>query len=615
MEGNQQKEDSNFTLTDIEELAVAILDTLTDPVMVIDSGNTIIYVNQSFTDATGFSAAELRGAKPPFPFWPREHAGENIPDYCRRSEVLFYPKSGARFRVPLSVKQIEGNNHSLYHIISWVNNPANKKEEEAARRSGVFMSRIVEYAPNPVLVANLDSSIEYVNPALESLTGYTSAELVGKNAPYPWWPPEMIEQFLHEDVIGRHLKAVTRQERLYMKKSGEMFWVNITIATIRESGKTRYFLSNWVDITEHKRVMDSIKESSEYSSSILINSPNPILVYDPDASIRYVNPAFEKLTGFSAHELIGVKPPFPWWPEEHRRQRGQMLIQSLQSDVMRAERIVRSKSGEYLTVDITRSTVRDSTGNCKFNISIWVDITEQIRMRRNLEFYAEQITRAQEEERKRIARELHDDTAQALSLLGLEIESIGRKNDLHREALPGIMEDLRNKVSRVLNDVRRFSHELRPDLLDHLGLIMAVENMVDEMGQVNQIETGFEVLGDEYRLSGERELLIFRIIQESLNNIRKHAQAKVVKVKVKFKPERVLILIADNGKGFDVSRVMNELANRKNLGLLGMRERVRLMGGRLSILSRTQQGTMIFVSVPSKSREMNGDQAGAVNTG
>jgi PAS domain S-box-containing protein len=344
---------------------------------------------------------------------------------------------------------------------------------------------------------------------------------------------------------------------------------------------------------------------------IVTNSPNPIIVHNPDGAIRYVNPAFEKLTGFSAGELLGTKPPFPWWPAEQLPQRSQAFLQNLTSDYSRIERIVRSKKGENRYVEITRNTVRDREGNRQYHISIWNDTTEQKNLQKNLEFYIGQVTRAQEEERKRIARELHDDTAQALAILGLEIESIGRNRNLSREDFPQVMEKLRNKVTQILDDVRRFSHELRPDLLDQLGLIMAVENIVEELGQSSRISASFEVIGDEHRLPADKELLIFRIIQESLNNIRKHSQATQVKVRIKFKPAKVLVMISDNGVGFAVSRVMSELASRGNMGLLGMQERVRQLSGHLTIKSSPGKGAMVFILIPEISPERDTIQAAA----
>ncbi len=206
-----------------------------------------------------------------------------------------------------------------------------KEIESELRASEEFSTSLLSNSPNPIIVTNLDTSIKYVNPAFEHLSGYSSAELIGVKNPYPWWPEEKIQHYNNE-IVASTDGRIKGSERYYQNKDGEIFWVSLTINPIKEAGKLKYRLGNWVDITERKRVEDALKESEEFSSSLRDNSPYPIMVTNPDTSIRYINPALEKISGFSATELIGQKPPYPFWPRSQANQHMERLSSAIQSN-------------------------------------------------------------------------------------------------------------------------------------------------------------------------------------------------------------------------------------------------------------------------------------------
>jgi signal transduction histidine kinase len=227
---------------------------------------------------------------------------------------------------------------------------------------------------------------------------------------------------------------------------------------------------------------------------------------------------------------------------------------------------------------------------------IFNDITEQKRMQQETESYVREITRIQEEERRRISRELHDDTAQSLAYLSLELDSLIHSHESTLDKISIRLKDLKSQVDHCLQEVRRFSHELRSGVLDQLGLIAALEAMVDEINARHQIQIKFDVTGHERRLNNEEELALFRIAQEALNNVRKHSQATHATLSIKYRKKGVRLAVADNGRGFRLSEIDNAIT-RGRLGLIGMRERVRLIGGTLSIKSDINNGTTIVVEL------------------
>jgi signal transduction histidine kinase len=199
---------------------------------------------------------------------------------------------------------------------------------------------------------------------------------------------------------------------------------------------------------------------------------------------------------------------------------------------------------------------------------------------------------AQELERRRLARELHDETGQALTsiLLGLKSLEDALGDERQRGAA---VAGLRKLVVATLQDVRRLAVELRPKVLDDFGLVPALERLTESFGEQTEIRVRFESsLGDE-RLSPEAETALYRIVQESLTNVVKHAHAHSVSIVLARKPGAVALVIEDDGSGFDVAETRDD-----GFGLEGMRERVGLFGGSLQVESRAGAGATIVAEVP-----------------
>jgi two-component system sensor histidine kinase DegS len=214
-----------------------------------------------------------------------------------------------------------------------------------------------------------------------------------------------------------------------------------------------------------------------------------------------------------------------------------------------------------------------------------------------LRFYLGQIIKAQEDERKRIARELHDDTTQALVVLSRRLDALTAHEQLPEPAVQRL-EELRDLADDTLQGVRRFIQDLRPPVLDDLGLLPALESLTANLMQ-DGVRSEFKVLGDRRSLSPEVELILFRIAQEALGNVKKHAQASKVRVKMEFSDAQVRITVGDNGKGFRLPKAMDGLAEVGKLGLIGMQERAQLIGGTLKIQSGLEKGTTVIVDVPA----------------
>ena len=205
---------------------------------------------------------------------------------------------------------------------------------------------------------------------------------------------------------------------------------------------------------------------------------------------------------------------------------------------------------------------------------------------------------AQEEERRRIARELHDGTTQDLVTLLHQIEKLTSITDHLSPQGTALLEGLWQQTSKILDDVRRFIQDLRLPILDDLGFLPALEWLTSDLTKQSGIAVDMVVLGPVRRFPHEIELILFRITQEALRNIWKHSEASRVWVTVEFGNARVVLAVKDNGKGFELTKGIDYLSFRGELGLVGMQERAQHIGGKLTLQSKPGKGTTVIVEIP-----------------
>lgn len=208
-----------------------------------------------------------------------------------------------------------------------------------------------------------------------------------------------------------------------------------------------------------------------------------------------------------------------------------------------------------------------------------------------LQDYLRAITETQEEERARLGRELHDETIQTLIALSHKAQMVQRTLEHNSTQTPGRVVELRQMIDSAIEEVRRFSRALRPLYLEELGLETALEMLARETG------AAFQIIGSAHRLKADKELALFRIAQESLNNARRHANAQNLSLELKYAETEVILRVCDDGNGFELPPTFNELTRSGHFGLMGMRERVQIVGGQLKIATSPSHGTVVSVKV------------------
>jgi len=352
---------------------------------------------------------------------------------------------------------------------------------------------------------------------------------------------------------------------------------------------------------ENARLYQQVRASEIRYRDLFEHANDAIFAHDLDGHVFAANEACAKLTGYSKDELLSMKVGLLFSPEDLEKARAlerDLLAGSVESQNERVELTLRRKDGRPVTIELA-STVISAEGVPRGIQHIARDITEQRRAHESMQSYVREITRAQEDERLRISRDLHDETAQSLLLVSQRLDALISEprwqltEDAKRSA-----EDIRRLTLQTLADLRRLSEALRPRILDDLGLIPAVGWVADQLARQAGIEVNLDVRGTQRDLSREREVLLFRIAQEALSNVRRHAQATHVDVVLEFGESEVRLTVCDNGRGFVVPAAPGDLAGTGKLGILGMMERASLLGGRLSVQSEPGRGTRVRVDVP-----------------
>jgi two-component system, NarL family, sensor histidine kinase DevS len=321
-------------------------------------------------------------------------------------------------------------------------------------------------------------------------------------------------------------------------------------------------------------------------------APDGIILVGPDGAILDVNPCALKMFGYERADLVGqpvetLVPPEIRRPHVGDRQRYMEQPRARPMGIgleLRGSR----KDGSQFPVEISLSPVSEAKGG--YVISIVRDLTE----RRALQAFGAGALRAAEEERQRIARELHDDTAQRLAGLMLMLRVAGMTEDA--EERDRRLEQVREEIAEAADAVRRIARGLRPPVLDEVGLPAALDSLVRSLRHAHGLDIHLAIEARAGRLNADSELAMYRIVQEALGNAIRHSNASRVAVTLRVEDHALRAEIEDDGRGFSVERPFPD--EGQGLGLVGMRERARNAGGTLEIESAPGTGTRIRVALP-----------------
>jgi PAS domain S-box-containing protein len=478
---------------------------------------------------------------------------------------------------------------------------------------------LVEQIPAVVFMALLDKGVgeAYVSPQIEELLGFSQAEWL--NDPVRWyqqihpddkdrWSADAAKLFLS----GEPLKSVYR----VIARDGHAVWFHCEAKMVRrEDGRPWFIHGVAFDITDSKVAEEERRKSEEMLRGLFEFAPDTVVVVDDAGKIIRVNAQIEKMFGYTGNELMGesIEALLPErFRGRHAEHRAHYISEPHTRPMGAGLKLYgKRRDGSEFPVDIMLSPMQGQSSGMV--IAVVRDITRRSQAEESLQHYAEhlkslsrRLMEVQEAERRNIARELHDEIGQALTGLKLTLE-MGAKQPA--DSARASLEQALTLVNELMARARRLSLDLRPAMLDDLGLAPAVLWHIEHYTAQTRINVDFRHGGLDRRFSAEVETAAYRIVQEALTNVARHAHVPEVTVRVWTHESTLSILVEDQGAGFDSQTIHSP---SETSGLAGMRERAILLGGQLIIESHVGAGTRLTAELGIG--DSGGDQPTVVPT-
>ncbi len=447
-------------------------------------------------------------------------------------------------------------------------------------------------------LVGLDGRFVRVNQALCETLGRWESELVGASV------TELTEHHEPAGVWGRLWRAVEpfETEQRFLRADGNRVDLRFMVAPLHDAeGRVTGYLSQAQDVTERNRVARALRTNEAWLRSVVANAPIVLSVYDRNGDCTFSEGrAFERV-GMSPQERVG---------RSYAELRGDVAEANadferlLAGEEVSAKRQVtpRHPHGEAIfDVHYRPLPAVDGGDEVAGVISVAVDVTALERVERERRSLLHQLITAQESEQRRLAGNLHDDAIQALTAARMQLSVLQVQLDQEHADVAGdvrcLVKQVRENLEQGLQAARTFLFDLRPPLLDQEGLAPALGQQLDKLAERSGCQTHFRWEVGE-RLDQDLEVLVFRVVQEALANVARHARASLVRVRGRREGSTLEVEVADDGVGFDQGAARKQAISTGHIGLRCMAERVEAAGGELRIATARGHGARVRVSVP-----------------
>ena len=468
-----------------------------------------------------------------------------------------------------------------------------KKAEEEWRAADIQYHALIDQASDAIMITDKEGNFIEVNPGMCDLVGYTKMELLGKHVTSLIDPEQLrTDPF----VLDRNAAGQPElRERRMLHKNGAIIEVEANVK-LTPDGRLLAILRN---ITERKKITAQMMREKAMSDSIINSLPGIFLLREYQGKNLRWNKQFEEISGYSAPEIPDLDV-YRFYEDDEQvnvRQRVQNMLATGKSS---SEVRIVTKAGDRIPFLLTAIVLQFEGKTCVMVMGF--DISERKKAEQELQLANEQLRHLsahlqniREEERKGIALEIHDELGQQLTAFKMDLAWM-TKRCTREQLLLDRLAGMDTLIDHTIDTVRRISSELRPSILDDLGLADALDWQCTEFGKRFLIPSRFDCQVADVGIDAAIVTGLFRIYQESLTNIARHADASAVSGSLQLVNGDLVLEVTDDGRGFDT-----QAAEKKGtFGLLGIKERTAMMGGRYTVSSSPGNGTTITVSVPLK---------------
>jgi PAS domain S-box-containing protein len=527
----------------------------------------------------------------------RLRAGERVEHF----ETNRLTKDGRRIDVSIGVYPVKDKGGRIVSAVKISRDVTEKKKSEAAVRETEERFRLaMNNVAAGLYTLDLQGLVTYVNPAAETMFGWTNAELLGRKM-------HDVTHYKHPDgttfpanecpglqILEKGIE-IREHEDVFIRKDGSFFPVVFSASPLKRDGNTVGIVVGFRDNTMRREADRAMRESEERFRLVANAAPVMIWMSGVDKQCMYFNQCWLEYTGKSFESELGGGWAEGVHPEDMKRCLATYNEAFDRREPFRMEYRLRRHDGEFrwiLDHGVPRFNV---DGSFAGYIGSCIDVTERKLAEETLSLLSQKLIEAQEQERSRLARELHDDITQRTAALALHINFLKQRvYSSTPRSMESLLNDAFKQAEDLTSDIQALSHRLHSSKLEYLGLSSAAGGFCKELAERQGVMIDFHAETLPEKLQPEIALCLFRVLQEALQNAIKHSGVRQFHVALRAESGEIILTVSDFGIGFEPDQAILG----RGLGLTSMKERLKLVGGQLSIDSKPQRGTTIQARVP-----------------
>jgi PAS domain S-box-containing protein len=480
-----------------------------------------------------------------------------------------------------------------------------KRIEIAVRESEERFRLLIHTAPVVIVSLAPDGTILEFNPEAELAYGRTRAEVLGRNYLDLFIPAkqhDMVTDAMERVLAGEPISSY--ENPIKSADGSELFYIWNIDRVVDEKGNPAAIIAVGHDVTERRKMLEELEAAAAYTRNLIEASLDPLVTINRDGKVTDMNRATEQILNLPREQIIGTDfSDYFTEPENAQKAYRGVFKRGFVRDFPLA---VRDKNGNIREVLYNATVYRNRAGEIEGVFAAARDITKrkraEARLRESeerLRILSARLLEVQEHERKSIATELHDSVASSLTAVILGLSRAKPAIDACEPRYRDILTSSITLLQNAIDEARQLMNSLRPPMLDDFGLISSIRWFKEQYEALNpQLTTDTEITIEESSIPEHLKIVLFRIIQEAFTNIAKHSRAQTTRIFLGQKENSIDLVISDDGSGFNQEAFNSTQKSNRGLGIMSMKERAELSGGKLIIESAAGKGTVVFASWP-----------------